>query len=1039
MIIENQSCIVSGESGAGKTEATKIFLRYITKISSGSGDGQVSEGSLQDRLLSSNPVMESFGNAKTVRNDNSSRFGKFIRILFSKKKDIVGGTVKNYLLEKSRVVKQSPGERNYHIFYELLSYASSSPDYQTLCGLEGIDLDQPFNYLEGEVQPSDRTNWDKLLESMDTLAMTAAQQKSVFQLVGTVMLLGQLKFEAAGGDDETSTLEAQSMEIAAKVCAALKLDAALLEQTLCSRSIKVPGQAEPILKPREVGDAMETRDVVAKALYGAVFDHLIGLVNKSLEGQRAGKSQGRFIGVLDIFGFEFFESNSFEQLCINYCNEKLQHHFNQHIFEIERKDYEEYNVDVSVIEFKNNEGCVELLEARGGKGILSVIDEQQKLRFATDASLLTQLSRQFKEHPYFGSPSGLNADQFSVKHYAGAVHYNVAHFIRKNMDLVHEDIVHLFSQSSNRLIQQLFPNQASVGGSKPGGGKRGNSPKRKTIGAKFHEQLKELVDALNSTQPHFIRCIKPNDDKTGDLFTSKLVLDQLNYAGLLEVCRIRKIGYPVRKDCKEFYARYKALAPMAKECTDLCDQLEELGVLVKNEFQVGQNSRSHAKVFLRSKQFDDLETAYEFAVNDLAKRIQRLHRRVMRRRRQQAWLSSVRALKAAVKEEDNIQRLEQAVAEASNTFPFSASVVQALKGYPYQAQRCSSVMIAQARISELEKALKLENVLAAVLMRVQHALDASKPVTEADVLELRESLAAVEGSNPSSKLIRSSKDALLSLSSNNDLREAVTQRDWTKLRAVLQRDPRLGQSKEGAAGLDAAATVLQQQFRRYYYRKEYVQALSLYADLRHGEERLKEDGLDPQLNAEMEALLAQAEESAFYFDTILEYKVSHIREQLKETSQEVVVQDAIESAALLYKAQLDEEREQRKAEEAMLRKEVEKVYVQLESAQSEFESKLAESRSLAQQAQEEAHKEIERVRTVDAQRAEQLRESEEKRLELERQKSAVEMRLEEVLQETTNKISSLQDYWKKRFDEAENKLVEEKQVAVQVAKSNAGE
>ena len=1034
-VAENQSCIVSGESGAGKTEATKIFLRYITMISSGAAaaaDKGESVGSLQERLLSSNPVMESFGNAKTVRNDNSSRFGKFIRILFSKQKDIIGGSVKNYLLEKSRVVKQSPEERNYHIFYELLSYASSSPDYQALCGLEDVDLDQDFNYLQGEFGREDRENWDKLLESMDTLAMSGDEQKRVFQLVAVILLLGQVDFESTAGDDEASVFDSDSQADVAKVCKALQLESTQLEQALCKRSIKVPGQTEPIWKPRSTSDALETRDVLSKAIYSAVFDHLILLVNKSLKGRasttKSRKAQSRFIGVLDIFGFEFFETNSFEQLCINYCNEKLQHHFNQHIFEIERKDYTDYNVDVSVIEFKNNEDCVDLLEARAGKGILSLIDEQQKLKFATDASLLKQLSRQFDEHPYFGSPQKLNTDQFSVKHYAGSVHYNVMHFIRKNMDLVHEDILHLFQQSKNTLMKELFP--------KPKGGKN-QKPTRKTIGAKFHEQLKELVDTLNTTQPHFIRCIKPNDEKLPDSFTSTIVLDQLNYAGLLEVCRIRKIGYPVRKDCSEFHARYKALAPYAQSCDALCQELVKIGVLVPNEFQLGQNKRGNAKVFLRSKQFDDLETAYEFAVNDLAQKIQRFYRLCAQRHKEKLWLSNVAALKAVLKG-DSIQKIEHSLATVRETYPFSSRVVRVLSAYPYHVQRCSSVMLAQARISELERGLKLENNVSEVLMRVQHALDSSLPVSDEDTESLKMSLVALEEGYPSSKLLSRGKEVILLLNCNANLRNALIERNWTAVRTVLQRDPEIAHSADGKAALNAAATIVQKNVRCFLCRKEYLYVLSLYTSIRAEERKLQRTGLDPQVNAQLETLLKEAEECPLYFRTILEYKVALIRQQITKTSQDVVVQGAIESAAMLYKAQLDQERETQKEEETALKKKLESTRLQLESAQSEFESKLAESRSLALVAEERAQKEIEKANAMDAKRAEQLQASEEKRLQLERQKSAIEMRLEEVLQETTGKIASLQEYWQKRLEETESKLREEKNVAVTEVKTSIG-
>mmetsp|Transcript_18076 Transcript_18076/g.22259 ORF Transcript_18076/g.22259 Transcript_18076/m.22259 type:complete len:799 (-) Transcript_18076:2314-4710(-) len=576
---KSQSCIVSGESGAGKTEATKIFLRFVNQSSLNSlGDEpnveskSSSEASLQSKIDSSNPVLEAFGNAQTMRNNNSSRFGKWIKVEFESvpngHRAIVGGSVTNYLLEKSRVVDQTEGERNYHIFYQLLG-ACQGQDEESITLAEKYKLvdyaadanedETGLEYMMGGIQEHDFEDWNKLLKSFDILGVTEKEKDDLFSLISAIIFIGEIHFDADAKDE--ATLKEAEATIIDSACELLGISKDLLEKTLTMRSIKLPKEKEPILKPRNVVEANDIKHVLAKDLYSKIFDHLVTIVNRSLKPKRPIKKNSNFIGVLDIFGFESFAINSFEQLCINYCNEKLQYHFNNHIFEVERLEYDVFNIDVSVIEFKNNDKCLELLELGKGQGIFSIIDAHNQLKYATDEVLLKKLNLEHKDHDYF-EPSGIKTPmEFTVNHYAGGVRYLIKEFLRKNEDQVHEDITTALATSNNKLCQKLFVKKGS-GKSLENKTQGGN--KKKTIGAKFKDQLAELMTTLQMTHPHFVRCIKPNNDKVDGDFDSQLVLDQLNYAGLLEVCRIRKVGYPIRKSCDEFWKRYKSIAPGAQ-------------------------------------------------------------------------------------------------------------------------------------------------------------------------------------------------------------------------------------------------------------------------------------------------------------------------------------------------------------------------------------------------------------------------------------------------------------------------------------------
>jgi len=724
--LTNQSCIVSGESGSGKTEATKIFLKYITSVSEDLG----SDSNLKERIFRANPIMESFGNAMTLRNNNSSRFGKWIKIEFQEntkaKRIIIGGSVTNYLLEKSRIVGQTTGERNYHVFYQLVSVAETK-----LSSLYGISDSTTYTIMEGSHSEEDSKNWDVLMNSMSALGMKSEEIEDVVTTLCAILHLGNFIFEPASGEGSQITSPA-ALE---HVCTLVGLNPTKLSNVLLSRSIRIPGQKEVILKPRTVEDAIESRNVMVKAIYSQLFDHLISNVINASLCRTEGKQSDSFIGVLDIFGFECFDLNSFEQLCINYCNEKLQFHFNQFIFTLELKEYLDQGIDVSALSFQNNQECLNLLEAGKGIGIFANIDDHNQMKYATDETMLKKLVNTHEKHPHFKDPGPLHKTKFIVVHYAGEVIYNVIGFLKKNQDLVHEDITLCLQEAQHTLVNKLFRGEA----------KSGN---KKTLGSKFKNQLSELMVTLEATNPHFVRCLKPNDLKKGDLFDSKLILNQLCYAGLLEVCRIRKIGYPVRKTLEDFFKRYRVIAPSSDSLPSLCDALAKMGLLVKPHWQLGsppKGSKHSPKLFMRASQFDDLEVAYELALVERVVQLQNFCRVSLQRKAETAWILAVYKMKQAMTVKAD---LKVAVEHAESTWPFQAGgmVHSSLEGYNYASNGCHAVMMAYQALETMMHEEKLVAKLQSLLERLDESR--AKEIDLAELETLIESLKDAGSEDP---------------------------------------------------------------------------------------------------------------------------------------------------------------------------------------------------------------------------------------------------------------------------------------------------
>lgn len=673
----SQAIIISGESGAGKTEATKIIMRYLSSAGRHfTSDEGSSEAGLEQRVLDSNPLLEAFGNAKTVRNDNSSRFGKFIEIEIDESGLIKGARILNYLLEKSRIIGQGEGERNYHIFYQLLRGAPEG--LMQSIGLANYSEHELYYIAEGadlHIQDGDDAKaFSRTSECMTTIGLSEEEKQYVFQTLAGVLLLGQIQVHDDGNKQhEGSRCSPEELQGAAK---ALGLTEEDLQNAICANVVTVGG--ESISTPVKPVVACGKRDALAKALYALLFRWLIQRINASLIGPPSATSgstvagangrpvplrrslsmesmttidslntptSGHSIGILDIYGFEVFESNSFEQFAINFANERLQRHFNKHIFEVEQDEYAKEGIDWSRIEFNDNQPCLDLIES-SSTSLLSLLDEECLMPRGSDQSLLRKLHTNHKDrHPNYVFPRFGNDISFGVAHYAGTVQYTVDGFLQKNNDSLSETLSAAMLGSELVWFQSLFGGgKSSRSSTKQRSRKRTASLRPPTVSEQFRKQLNSLMSRLETCEPHFIRCIKPNDAKLAGLFNSRKCLDQLRYAGMLETIRIRNQGYALREPHDAFFQRFRVLCPSATDCKDLVLKISRLfGLQDTSQWQLG-----HTKVFLRRELADLLERFVTSRLTAASRIIARAFRRNCLHRRVTA-ADRIRAFYARVK------------------------------------------------------------------------------------------------------------------------------------------------------------------------------------------------------------------------------------------------------------------------------------------------------------------------------------------------------------------------------------------------------
>ncbi|XP_068021276.1 unconventional myosin-VI isoform X2 [Melanerpes formicivorus] len=643
----SQSIIVSGESGAGKTENTKFVLRYLTESY---GTGQ----DIDYRIVEANPLLEAFGNAKTVRNNNSSRFGKFVEIHFNEKNSVVGGFVSHYLLEKSRICVQGKEERNYHIFYRLCAgapedireklYLSSPDSFRYLnrgCTRYFANKETDKQILQNRKSPEylkegslkdplldDHGDFNRMCTAMKKIGLDDAEKLDLFRVVAGVLHLGNIDFEEAGSTSGGCTVRPRS-EAALECCAALLgLDREDLRGSLTTRVMLTTagGAKGTVIKvPLKVEQASNARDALAKTVYSHLFDHVVNRVNQCFPFE----SSAFFIGVLDIAGFEYFEHNSFEQFCINYCNEKLQQFFNERILKEEQELYQREGLGVNEVRYVDNQDCIDLIEAKF-VGLLDILDEENRLPQPSDQHFTSVVHQKHKDHFRLSIPRksklavhrNIRDDEgFIIRHFAGAVCYETRQFVEKNNDALHMSLESLICESKDKFVRQLF--EANTNNNR--------DPKQKagklsfiSVGNKFKTQLNLLLEKLHSTGSSFIRCIKPNLKMTNHHFEGGQILSQLQCSGMVSVLDLMQGGFPSRASFHELYNMYKKYLPDKLARLDprlFCKALFKALGLNENDYKFGLT-----KVFFRPGKFAEFDQIMKSDPDHLAELVKRVNR-----------------------------------------------------------------------------------------------------------------------------------------------------------------------------------------------------------------------------------------------------------------------------------------------------------------------------------------------------------------------------------------------------------------------------
>uniref|UniRef100_W5K3X6 Myosin, heavy chain b n=1 Tax=Astyanax mexicanus TaxID=7994 RepID=W5K3X6_ASTMX len=599
---ENQSILITGESGAGKTVNTKRVIQYFATIAvSGQKKAEVSkakmQGSLEDQIIAANPLLEAYGNAKTVRNDNSSRFGKFIRIHFGSTGKLASADIETYLLEKSRVTFQLSAERSYHIFYQLAT--GHKPEL-----LEALLITtNPYDYpmiSQGEITVKSINDVEEFIATdtaIDILGFSAEEKMGIYKLTGAVMHHGNMKFKQKQREEQA---EPDGTEVADKIAYLMGLNSADMLKALCYPRVKVGN--EFVTKGQTVPQVNNSVSALSKSVYEKMFLWMVVRINEMLDTKQPRQF---FIGVLDIAGFEIFDFNSLEQLCINFTNEKLQQFFNHHMFVLEQEEYKKEGIEWEFIDFGMDlAACIELIEKP--MGIFSILEEECMFPKASDTTFKNKLYDQhLGKTASFQKPKpakGKAEAHFSLVHYAGTVDYNINGWLDKNKDPLNDSVVQLYQKSSVKLLSSLYASHASSeaeGGAKKGGKKKGGS--FQTVSALFRENLGKLMTNLRSTHPHFVRCLIPNESKTPGLMENHLVIHQLRCNGVLEGIRICRKGFPSRILYGDFKQRYKVLnASVIPEGQFIDNKKASEKLLGSIDVDHNQYKFGHTKVFFKA-------------------------------------------------------------------------------------------------------------------------------------------------------------------------------------------------------------------------------------------------------------------------------------------------------------------------------------------------------------------------------------------------------------------------------------------------------
>ncbi|XP_042850117.1 unconventional myosin-VIIb isoform X3 [Panthera tigris] len=625
----DQCCIISGESGAGKTETTKLILQFLATVS-----GQHSW--IEQQVLEANPILEAFGNAKTIRNDNSSRFGKYIDIHFNPSGVIEGARIEQFLLEKSRVCRQAPEERNYHIFYCMLQ-GMSAEEKQLL----SLGTPSEYHYLtmgnctscEGL---NDAKDYAHVRSAMKILMFSDSENWDLSKLLAAILHLGNVEFMAAVFEnlDSSDVMETPAFPIVLKL---LEVKWQALRDCLIKHSIVIRG--EFVTRPLNITQAADRRDAFVKGIYGHLFLWIVKKINAAIFTPPAQdpKNVRRAIGLLDIFGFENFQNNSFEQLCINFANEHLQQFFVHHVFTVEQEEYLSEGIAWDYIQYSDNRPTLDLLALKP-MSIISLLDEESHFPQGTDTTMLQKLNSVHANNKAYLQPKNIHDARFGIAHFAGEVYYQTEGFLEKNRDVLSTDILTLVYSSENKFLKEIFKLESA--GTKMGHGtiirakagsqlfKSADSGKQpSTLAGQFKKSLDQLMKILTSCQPYFIRCIKPNEYKKPLLFDRELCIRQLRYSGMMQTVYIRKSGFPIRYTFDAFSQRFRVLLPSAvrfqlrDKARQMTLRIAETWLGTDKEWKVGKT-----KIFLKDKQDTLLELQRSEMLNKAAVSIQKVLR-----------------------------------------------------------------------------------------------------------------------------------------------------------------------------------------------------------------------------------------------------------------------------------------------------------------------------------------------------------------------------------------------------------------------------
>eukprot|EP01114_Cavostelium_apophysatum_P006700 TRINITY_DN1812_c0_g1_i1.p1 TRINITY_DN1812_c0_g1~~TRINITY_DN1812_c0_g1_i1.p1 ORF type:complete len:1611 (+),score=575.78 TRINITY_DN1812_c0_g1_i1:62-4894(+) len=685
---KNQSIVVSGESGAGKTETCKFVMRFFAVIAGQSQDGQtaVDESELlETKILQANPILEAFGNAKTLRNNNSSRFGKFTELHFDKNARLVGATIVTYLLEKSRLVSQARGERNFHVFYQLLAGATKTEQAKW-----HLQSPESYNYLKNSGCVTvdgvdDAEEFQHLRKAMKSCGMNEETQGNILSMLAGLLHLGNIEFSPIKSDvkkkeskdepnysiDEkvkVSDASASSLEYAANL---LGLKADLLKERLVSRTLTIGGGPTGSLRPSKLAkentytiqlneqEAIYARDALAKFIYSALFDWIVSKINRNIPC----KNSSNFIGILDISGFEIFDNNSFEQFCINFANEKIQQYFNKQILSQEQEIYLLEGLAWRRVEYQDNQVVIDLVDQKS-HGLFAILDEESIMPKATDKSFCAKVHTKHATSSHLSIPSiskktkqsrRLHKDEgFVLSHFAGQVCYNTKGFLDKNNDSLHNDLSQLLYNGQTKFLGELFQQDKDEDGVVVN---ESSNRRFKSASARFQKQLTHLMAELNSTVSHFIRCIKPNEFQKPEIFNSASVMTQLRYNGMCTALELMQIGYPTRISFDELYTKYSPYMPLVisrLRPVTFCEALlVALDLHGGKDFQMGLT-----KVFFRAGKLqflDELTSNSKDVMNGIIGKVKKW----LARKRFMAAIAAVRSLIRLEKQILSIRRIHR--------------------------------------------------------------------------------------------------------------------------------------------------------------------------------------------------------------------------------------------------------------------------------------------------------------------------------------------------------------------------------------------